>query len=557
MTESQGRGRFSAILLVLPLSFLAAVPVTAQNLYYSLRTPLHLELQLKSELAAASGDRMGAIAWAESLAQLDPGSSYIHSRIAILHEECGEDVVALAWGERSLAADSFNTDAAMLVGRMRLRSGEPGIATQVLSPPLRLLGAPPELYALRALAHELGRNYEAALADLKRTDVLLPDFAWIATGILGLALEDGRLEEAYQALQLALELKPDDARTLSLGLSLAQRMGNPGLEETIAHSLATAPAARPEDISTYGAVLIRSGKAREFRTLLAWAEGTGLNADDVRLGSAQILLNGGRERDALETVKPLKKDARAIPIRARAYIGLGDERRALENYRIMIPKRAMSREESLVVAYLEIRVGDREKAIRTIEGVRSRPLDNARQVLAASLCYSVLGHPEEAVALIREGAARGLASPSIYEQLGTAATAIGDSLLAQWAWERLRDLGRETSECLYFLASAELAQGKDGLAAQTLVRAVQLNPRNGRALLLLGSLRQRWGQLEMARDTLIRATQCPETSTAANRALARVCRSLRLDTEAREADARARSGRNAPATGLSLIQESR
>ena len=557
MTDGQGRGSFTAILLALPLTFLAAAPVTAQNLYYSLRTPIHLELHLKSELAAASGDREGAIAWAESLAYLDPGSSYVSSRIAIMHEESGEDVTALAWGERSLAADSFNTDAAMLVGRMRLRSGEPAIATQVLSPPLRLLGAPPELYALRALAHELGRNYEAALADLKRTDVLLPDFAWIATGILGLALEDGRLSEAYPALQLALELKPDDTRTLTLGLSLAQRMGNHALEETLARALALAPAARPEDVAAYGAVLVRSGKEREFRALLEWAEGSGLQADEVRIGTAQTLLNGGRDRQALATVKPLKKDGRAIPIRARAYIGLGDERKALENYRIMIPERAMTREESLVVAYLEIRVGDRKKAIRTIEGVRARPLDNARQVLAASLCYSVLGHPGEAVALIREGAARGLASPSIYEQLGTAATALGDSLLAQWAWERLRDLGRETSECLYFLGSAELAQGKDGLAAQTLVHAIQLNPRNGRALLLLGNLRQRWGQLEMARDTLIRAAQCPETATAANRALARVCRSLRLDSEAREADSRARSGRIGPATGLSLIQENR
>ena len=90
------------------------------------------------------------------------------------------------------------------------------------------------------MAHELNRNYEAALADLKRTDVLLPDFAWIATGILSLALEDGRLEEASSALRLALELKPDDSRTLRLGVALARRTGDPLLEERLLKDLASA-----------------------------------------------------------------------------------------------------------------------------------------------------------------------------------------------------------------------------------------------------------------------------------------------------------------------------
>jgi tetratricopeptide (TPR) repeat protein len=526
----------------------------AQPVYYSLRTPIRLELQTKFELAWASGQRQKAIALAESLAAVDPGSAYILARVAVLHEDAGEDIAALGWGERALAVDSLNTDAAMLVGRMRLRAGEPAVAAQVLTPPLRILGAPPEVYALRALAHELGRNYEAALADLRRTDVLLPDFAWIASGILGLALEDGRLDEAYSALRLALELKPNDTRTLTLGVALAGRMGDRVLEETLLRELALAPGARPEEVSAYGAFLVRQGKAREFEALLRWAEGHGIPASDLRAGAGQALLRAGEYQSALAVLKPLKKDPRAVSIRARAYLVLGDEGKALENYRRMLAARTMSREDSLVVAYLEIRVGDRERGIRTIEDVRSGTLDTPRQVLAASLCYSVLGHPEEAVAVIRESAARGLTSPSIYEQLGSAAMAVGDSLLAQWAWERLRDMGRETSECLYFLASAQLAQGDSDLASRTLQRSVELNPRNGRALLLLGTLRQQRGQLEMARDTLIRAAQCAETATEANRALARVCRSLRLDTEAREAEARARSGRPVPASGLSFFQ---
>jgi tetratricopeptide (TPR) repeat protein len=522
--------------------------------FYSLRTPVGMELTAKSELAEGSGDREAAIAWAESLAVIEPTSSFTLSRVARLHEEMGEDAIALDWGNRALAADSLNADAAMLVGRMALRSGQSAVAVQALTPPLRQLGAAPELYALRALAHELERNYEPALADLKRTGVLLPDFAWIATGILSLALEDGRLEEAYSALQLALELKPEDTRTLQLGVALAQRLGDPVLEENLLRTLALLADARPEDIAGYGAFLVQAGRDRQFDMLLDWAADRGVSRDELRIDTGKALIQTGGYHQAIATVKPLRRDPRAVPIRARAYLLLGDERKALEDYRTLIPARGLSREESLMVAYLEIRVGDRKQGIRTLDQVRESPLDGPRQVLAASLCYSLLGRPEETVALIRESAARGVVSPSIYQELGSAATALGDSLLAQWAWERLRDSGQETSECLYFLSSTELAQGDLDKAVHSLDRAIQLNPKNGRALLLMGTIQSQRGQLEMARATLIRSAQCPESAAQANRLLAQVCRRLRLDSEAREAESRAHESRPRPPSGLSFFQ---
>jgi tetratricopeptide (TPR) repeat protein len=199
--------------------------------------PTPIECQVRSELAAAKGDGLKAIAWAVSLVTLDPHSSYALSRVASLYESFGDDSAALDWGQRALAVDSLNSEAAMLVGRVSCLVGDPARAAAALTPPLRRSGAAPELYALRALAHELDRNYGAALADLKRTGSLLPDFEWIATGILGMALEDGRLGEAYSAFQLAMELRPDDTRTLALGISLAQRLGNPALERTLLRAL--------------------------------------------------------------------------------------------------------------------------------------------------------------------------------------------------------------------------------------------------------------------------------------------------------------------------------
>src|SRR5262249_35402153 len=149
-------------------------------------SPAELNLLAQSELAEAENDATTSVALAESLASVRPWSAFASARVASLYEDAGEDARALAWGERALSLDSLNVSAAMLVGRMYLRAGSAALAAQVLTPPLRQLGAPPEIYALRALAHELDRNYEASLADLRRTDVLLADFGWVATGVLGL-----------------------------------------------------------------------------------------------------------------------------------------------------------------------------------------------------------------------------------------------------------------------------------------------------------------------------------------------------------------------------------
>lgn len=516
--------------------------------------PVLLGLLTRSELAEAAGDGDAAIQWAESLATVDPRSAFGCARAATLLENVGQDSEALSWGQRALTRDSLNLDAAMLVARMHLRGGESDIAAQALTPPLRILGAPPEAYALRALAHELSKRYDAALADLKRTDELLPDFAWIATGILGLALEDGRLEEASQALQLALELRSDDPRVLRLGVSLARRTDDLVLEERLLRAMALQTTARPTDIAEYGAFLVRVGKKDAYRQLVAWGDAGPMPEADLRAETGATLVRDGRFPEALETVRPLKNDPRAMPVRARAYVSLGEDRKALECYRMLVPGRTLSREESLVVAYLEIRVGDRARGIETLERARSARLDTPRQVLTASLCYSLLGYPDEAVALIRDSASRGISSPSTFEHLGSAATVLGDSLVAQWAFERMRGLGKETSECLFFLATAELSQGREDNAMSTLERAVRLNSRNGRALLLLGKLRSDRGQLELARETLRQASSCPETAYEANRALAKVCRSLRLDAEAREAESKARGERPRPAGGLTLFQ---
>ena len=199
----------------------------------SLPSPACLERHVRSLLAESNGDAEGAIAWAESASTLDPGSSFAMSRVAQLQEATGEDSAALDRAERALALDSLNSEAAMVAGRMRFLAGQPRLAVRVLTPPLRQASAMPELFALRALAHQMTRNYGAALADLERTGPLLPDFHWMAAGILAMALEDGRLDEAHAAFELAIKLRPDDPRTVTLGVSLARRTGNLAMERAL------------------------------------------------------------------------------------------------------------------------------------------------------------------------------------------------------------------------------------------------------------------------------------------------------------------------------------
>jgi tetratricopeptide (TPR) repeat protein len=513
-----------------------------------------IEFLVRSTLAEESGDLEQAALWAEALSTEDPRSSYAASRFAQILESSGDDVRALEWGDRALACDSLNADAAMLVGRMRLRAGEASVAVKALTPPLRRTGARPELYALRALAHELDRKYEASLADLRRTDELRPDFGWVASGVLGMALEDGRLDEAQDALQLALEINPDDPRTLGLGIELARRLGDPALEERLLRQRAEAQDAVPEQGAAYLAYLFREERRKDAQALLGRMEERGFDPVDARVEAGRSLLRDGDYRAALEVVKPLGEQRAALPIRARALVALGKHKPALRCYHKLLKLRTLAQEESLMVAYLEIRVGDRRVGVRTLEQIRDGLLNNPRRVLAGAVCYILLRHPEEAVALMREGATRGPDSPMLYAELGQTAASIGDSLVAEWAFQKLNSLGRENSECLYFLAASDLNQGAQDRALQRLDRAVELDPMNGRALALLGSIRYSMGQLELARDLLRRAVLCPDSGSDAEFMLGRVCRALRLDSEARAAESRGR-GKGGPLTppGLTLF----
>jgi tetratricopeptide (TPR) repeat protein len=516
--------------------------------------PLNLEFLARSTVAQESGSMEEARHWAEALAASDPGSSFAAWRLAQLLESSGDDTQALTWGNRSLFLDSLNQDAAMLVGRMRLRAGEAAIAAKALTPPLRLLGARPELYALRALAHELNKNYEASLADLKRTGELLPDFGWVATGVLAMALEDGRLEEASEALDLALSLNPDDPRTLGLGVELARRTGDLALEQKLLRRRAEASDALPEQVAAYASYLFRERDKKGAEAFLLAAARRGFDPVDARVNAGRSLVRDGSYPAALVAVKPIENNAAALPVRGRALVGLSDEKGALRCFRKLGRLRTFTPDESLAVAYLEIKVGDRRTGVQFLEGVREGLLSSPRRILAGALCYMLLRHPEEAVSLMREGAARGSDSANLYAELGQAAVSIGDSLVAEWAFQKLNGLGRENSECLYFLAASDLNQGAMDRALQRLDRAVELDPKNGRALALLGTIRYNMGQLELARDLLRRAVGGSDTGSDAEAMLGRVCRALRLDSEARAAESRAREKRppTSPA-GLTLF----
>lgn len=542
---------------MLPLILVAAFAGSSPAEPLSSRiVPSTIEFLVRSTLEQESGNLEGAAVWAEALSTEDPGSSYAASRFAQILESSGDDVRALEWGDRSLACDSLNADAAMLVGRMRLRAGEASVAVKALTPPLRRMGARPELYALRALAHELDKKYEAALADLRRTDELMPDFGWVASGVLGMALEDGRLDEAGDALQLALEINPDDPRTLGLGVELARRLGDTALEERLLRRRAEASDAVPEQVAAYLSYLFREGDRKGAKALLGRMAQRGFDPIDVRVEAGRALLRDGDYRAALEAVKPLGDQRAALPIKARALVALADHKPALRCYHKLLKLRALAQEESLMVAYLEIKVGDRRTGVRTLEQIRDGLLNNPRRVLAGALCYILLRHPEEAVSLMREGALRGPDNPMLYAELGQTAASIGDSLVAEWAFQKLNSLGRENSECLYFLAASDLNQGAVDRALQRLDRAVELDPVNGRALALLGSIRYSMGQLELARDLLRRAVRCRDSGSDAEFMLGRVCRALRLDGEAKAAESRGRGkrGPSSPA-GLTLFSK--
>src|SRR6266850_896814 len=116
MAREDQRSNKSLISLTLALLLLGAAS-PASRAAARPPSPLELNLLARSELAEASNDTDAAVAWAESLAAVQPWSAFASAHVASLYESTGEDTRALAWGERALALDSLNVSAAMLVGR--------------------------------------------------------------------------------------------------------------------------------------------------------------------------------------------------------------------------------------------------------------------------------------------------------------------------------------------------------------------------------------------------------------------------------------------------------
>ncbi len=125
---------------------------------------------------------------------------------------------------------------------------------------------------------------------------------------------------------------------LHLGITLARRLDDPTLEETLLRTIAVQPAARPTDIAAYASFLVRTGREAGFKRLLTWAAERGAMPEgDLRVETGQVLVREGYYGAALETVRPMKRDPRALPVRARAYVSLGDDRKALDCYRRIPP----------------------------------------------------------------------------------------------------------------------------------------------------------------------------------------------------------------------------
>ena len=394
-----------------------------------------------------------------------------------------------------------------------VRGAESEIAAQALTPPLRSWRAArgrtrsgrsrTSFAALRGRARRPGGTDAPARLRVDRT------------GILGLALEDGRLEEAYQALQLALELRPETPASRTWG----------------------APAQRPEDLALEssfsarwrsGESAVRRGRLRAFlglgqegafpaahdgpsrgprRRRLRGRRGAGPRARGALPGGAR-----GRE-------PPVMKD----PGGRRFRPGLCLPGRGPEGARRLPPE---PRRDALArgVAGRGLprnRVGDRGSRGADPRGRAAETLDTPRQVLAASLCYSLLGHPERpsrSSATRPRGASR--APPytrSWAPRRRSSGQPPGPVGLGTDAGP-----GTETSECLTFLASAELSQGNGTLSHAHLEPGRSAStPRTARR-----SSWDRSGASAVSSRWL--GSSCPSVPVSrdgdrANRALARVC----------------------------------
>ena len=473
VTESFGARRFilsgSLAETLLSTGDVAEARRIAERLYRDARQH-PLPNYLMSRVEYQSGNYQQALAYAQSLLSLQPGSPIGNTLAGAASLAMNQPAQAENYLARAVDAEPGNATARKLLAQTRLGLGSPQDALATLEP---ITGTDREATALAGMASIRAGDPEGAIQLFRRELAKDPDNDNVRMQLVVSLMAAGRNDEALAELGMIKSL--DDAGQLRADLiEVAVHIQAGDLAE--ARSTATAAAnARPQDPqvrNSLGALFLAANQQGDAET---WFN------DVLRLdpGNAAAEFNLGRIAAA---------GGRAEEAETRFGAVLTAD-----------PGNAVAKTALAQLAWSGGRRGD---AIRRLEELRASDANALPPRILLAQYLQAEGRNADALTVAREAASAHPDNVDVVNQLGSMLLDAGQSAEALRAFERAIDLMPGNAELFLNRARAHAVAGEVDSARRDLRNALTLNPGFTSARLALIDLERRTGRLDAAAEQL-------------------------------------------------------
>ena len=235
-----------------------------------------------------------------------------------------------------------------------------------------------------------------------------------------------------------------------------------------------------------------------------------LKADDreavvLRLRAKLLAGRYGQVIEYLEKSSDQMTPATAATLGGRAYLGLGDVRKAAELFKQALDVDATANEAALGMAQIDLVTGQNEEAAKKIAVVLARDPTSADALIEQGKVELLQAQGALAVKTYEQAVKADPYRASAYLGLATAQLAVGDPAAAEKSAKRAGDLVPTSSVAAYLYAFALYKQGREDETLQILYNLMKVFPGHPQCHLLAAEILTKKNQIHQAEDILIPA----------------------------------------------------
>lgn len=447
----------------------------------SLRASLGQAWLMRGEVKQAAESFAAARA-----AQPDHAPAQLGQARIAAHEGRMDD--ALAMTDRALAADPRLEEGHTFRGQLLMAKGQRGPAIEALEKALAIHGT--FLPARLALASILidGRDYDKAATVLGAATAAKKDPRLLYLQGL-LALRQGDLPKAKDALAAVLQQAPDNGPALVLAGEIELRSGNLGLAE---QHLGNAS----------------RGQASPMAQRLL----------------AATYLRQNRPGKAVDVLQPLlqqpgPKDANLMLLAGEAYLANGEVRRAAEFYEASKAAGANEVAARTRLGQIAVNRGDFERGAEELQAASTMSAEKVEPDLLLVALHLLRREPEKALSAARAFIKKQPQNPLGHVLAGTAQMARQDRAGARQSFEAALKIKADHVPALRGLTDLDLAEGRSADAQRRYDALLAKKPDDEQLLVAAAELQERTGKVDEAGKTFRKAVAANPRSPASYVAL--------------------------------------